>query len=261
MTHKLKIAPKYFDDVESGRKPFEFRKNDRDFRVGDILILQEWSTVVGYTGRETTKQITYVLLGGVYGIPYEYCILGIAQVELYALLKNIEDGMLFKMPCKIGDTLYMQGFDEVPDEKQNDAQRNVGMVTYLLGMKSEKIKELHNIRPSISYTLAPGLVFDIPLKSITDNMGKNIFLTREAAEKSLNLSEKESVFIIVSGEVIECDVSKRYSADGNIMVCYRAKDGSFGQNNVWRYPEFKTYEDAYEALMCSGRDLKNEVNE
>lgn len=39
MIHELKILPEYFEAVTSGRKQFEIRKNDRDFKVGDQLIL------------------------------------------------------------------------------------------------------------------------------------------------------------------------------------------------------------------------------
>ncbi|RZI48444.1 DUF3850 domain-containing protein [Lactococcus kimchii] len=42
-THELKLDIKYFDDVESGKKNFEIRKNDRDFQVGDILELKKIS--------------------------------------------------------------------------------------------------------------------------------------------------------------------------------------------------------------------------
>ncbi|MCT3132946.1 DUF3850 domain-containing protein [Lactococcus lactis] len=41
-THELKLDIKYFDDVKSGKKNFEIRKNDRDFQVGDILELKAW---------------------------------------------------------------------------------------------------------------------------------------------------------------------------------------------------------------------------
>ncbi|QIW50765.1 DUF3850 domain-containing protein [Lactococcus raffinolactis] len=43
-THELKLDTKYFDDVKSGKKDFEIRKNDRDFEVGDILELKKYKS-------------------------------------------------------------------------------------------------------------------------------------------------------------------------------------------------------------------------
>lgn len=41
-THKLKIAPEYYEAVYRGLKLFEIRKNDRDFEVEDVIILEEF---------------------------------------------------------------------------------------------------------------------------------------------------------------------------------------------------------------------------
>jgi len=38
--HDLKIAPTYYDAVLAGKKKFEIRNNDRDFKVGDIVNLK-----------------------------------------------------------------------------------------------------------------------------------------------------------------------------------------------------------------------------
>ena len=37
--HYLKVWPQFFDAIAEGRKPFEYRLNDRDFNTGDVLIL------------------------------------------------------------------------------------------------------------------------------------------------------------------------------------------------------------------------------
>lgn len=74
--HKLKTETAYYQAVDRGEKLFEVRKNDRDFKVGDLLYLQE--TVNGvYTGRELTMVVTYILPGGQFGIEEGYCVMQI----------------------------------------------------------------------------------------------------------------------------------------------------------------------------------------
>jgi len=59
--HKLKTWPSYFYAVARGEKTFEIRKNDRDFKVGDVLILQCYDPDKGtYTGHEVVKKVTYI---------------------------------------------------------------------------------------------------------------------------------------------------------------------------------------------------------
>lgn len=59
--HELKTRPEYFQAVWDGRKTFEVRKNDRDFKVGDAVKLVEYSESEGYTGSALVKTITYIL--------------------------------------------------------------------------------------------------------------------------------------------------------------------------------------------------------
>lgn len=60
MKHNLKILPEYFNAIDSGKKTFEVRFNDRNYQVNDILLLQEW--VDGqYTGREMEVEVIYLL--------------------------------------------------------------------------------------------------------------------------------------------------------------------------------------------------------
>ncbi len=58
--HELKIYPKYFNAILNGSKPFEIRKNDRNFHVGDNVLLKEWDNNK-YSGRTIYAEITYVL--------------------------------------------------------------------------------------------------------------------------------------------------------------------------------------------------------
>lgn len=56
--HELKTFPEYFLPMNLGNKTFEVRKNDRDFKIGDILQLREWDGKK-YTGKYTYREITY----------------------------------------------------------------------------------------------------------------------------------------------------------------------------------------------------------
>ena len=58
--HYIKILPEYYRAVEQKKKTFEVRYNDRDYKVYDVLHLQEWLNG-GYTGREITANVTYIL--------------------------------------------------------------------------------------------------------------------------------------------------------------------------------------------------------
>lgn len=79
--HKLKTLAPYYEEVRDGHKTFELRYNDRDFTTGDLLILQEQDPKTGETtGRNTTKEVTYVLAGPeaeLFGLQPGYCILGV----------------------------------------------------------------------------------------------------------------------------------------------------------------------------------------
>lgn len=61
MEHELKIWPDFFDPVANGTKRFEMRMNDRNFQVGDKLLLREWNPIDEYTGRSVRVAVTHVL--------------------------------------------------------------------------------------------------------------------------------------------------------------------------------------------------------
>ena len=54
MIHELKIQSEYFVAVNNKTKTFEIRKNDRDFKVGDKILLREIDSCGKYTGRMYT---------------------------------------------------------------------------------------------------------------------------------------------------------------------------------------------------------------
>lgn len=60
--HELKTWPQYFQAVWNGTKTFEVRLNDRNFEVGDMLVLLEWDPESNeWTGSGVCKRVTYVL--------------------------------------------------------------------------------------------------------------------------------------------------------------------------------------------------------
>lgn len=58
--HCLKISDKYYDAVVYRIKNAEVRYNDRDYRVGDMLVLNEWDGKK-YTGKCVIREIKYMV--------------------------------------------------------------------------------------------------------------------------------------------------------------------------------------------------------
>jgi hypothetical protein len=60
--HNVKSWPALFEATLSGAKTHDMRRaHDRDYRVGDILLLQEFDPATQkYTGRELRAEITYI---------------------------------------------------------------------------------------------------------------------------------------------------------------------------------------------------------
>ena len=83
ITHELKLNIKFCDDVLSGRKNFEIRKNNKHypFQIGDHIRFKPVEKASGYTYQATHEiskkeyEITYVLSGR--GLKEGYVALGI----------------------------------------------------------------------------------------------------------------------------------------------------------------------------------------
>lgn len=88
-THLLKCWPEPYQAVLDGKKRHEFRRNDRNFAVGDILVLQEWvppakleemlDGVTGYTGRWLEVTVTYITGDELFGVPEGFVVLSIEK--------------------------------------------------------------------------------------------------------------------------------------------------------------------------------------
>ena len=107
MNHELKVWPEFYRVVAGGNKRFEIRKNDRNYKVGDNLILLEFEPCelcMGdgfipvtdlttkkkgttectcnkphgtFSGNRCDVSVDYILTGGSFGIEKEYVVMSI----------------------------------------------------------------------------------------------------------------------------------------------------------------------------------------
>ena len=61
-THRLKCWPQFFEEIASGRKKHDLRRSDdRNFQVGDTLLLEEYDPLTKlFTGRTLRARVTYI---------------------------------------------------------------------------------------------------------------------------------------------------------------------------------------------------------
>lgn len=92
--HELKLHPKFFLRVQDGTKTFEIRKNDRDYQVGDRLILREFDPEKGFPDHGAygtiIAEITY------FTTAYQqegYCVIGIKVIPVERTPKDIISGI------------------------------------------------------------------------------------------------------------------------------------------------------------------------
>ena len=79
--HTLKIKSMYYDGVDSGRKTFELRKNDRDYEVSDLIHFVDTNGQDFKENPDNIYQIVYILKDvEKYGLDKDYCILGIKRL-------------------------------------------------------------------------------------------------------------------------------------------------------------------------------------
>ena len=83
--HELKTIRQFFKVLYDETKTFEIRKNDRDFRDGDILVLRETAKALSsvedyYTGRVLYAEIV-AMWGDVPGLEKGYVAIAIKLLE------------------------------------------------------------------------------------------------------------------------------------------------------------------------------------
>lgn len=91
-THDLKIQKQFYDRIREGSKSFEVRRHDRDFQVGDELILDLVDDDGNYVEGcdPIIKRISYILRGGNFGIDEDYSVLGLVNDTQMVKLLGLE---------------------------------------------------------------------------------------------------------------------------------------------------------------------------
>ena len=80
--HSLKIVSEFFQDVVDGNKRAETRFNDRDYRVGDTITLNEGDLDCGdfiYTGRKVSGTISHICS---YGQQEDWVVLSLSKIGM-----------------------------------------------------------------------------------------------------------------------------------------------------------------------------------
>ncbi|UFS61261.1 DUF3850 domain-containing protein [Subtercola endophyticus] len=126
MVHELKLDREWFPAVAEGRKTVEIRFNDRDYQVGDVLLLKETEDGI-YTGEELRRVVTHVLAYN--GLRENWVALSIAdrtdakaeadkaegwEAAIQASRHSYENPRWFKNPYVSGPAV--PGYDQTKEE-------------------------------------------------------------------------------------------------------------------------------------------------
>lgn len=78
-THFLKTVNPYFSDVYNLLKTFEFRFNDRNYMVNDVLVLHEFEPLIHtFTGRFVCATVTHILSNADFSqVPSDFVIMSL----------------------------------------------------------------------------------------------------------------------------------------------------------------------------------------
>lgn len=85
IVHDLKVYPQFWEAVKNGSKPFEVRRNDRNFKVGDVVRLRHYDPKSGVIDRsnEVCYPISYILHHEDFpiGVPVGFVVLGFGVLQ------------------------------------------------------------------------------------------------------------------------------------------------------------------------------------
>jgi hypothetical protein len=124
-THELKTWPEFFRATYNGLKPWDLRKNDRKFQVGDKLILREYNPAYAgceYTGHSIDALVTYILADVPYfGLQEGFVILGV-QIMKKSLSTIVQELHHRKIQEIAGELLNEMEGQMFMEGQQSDAE-------------------------------------------------------------------------------------------------------------------------------------------
>lgn len=118
-THILKCVNPYFQELENGNKTFELRKADRNYQLGDVLILKEYFPDNNiYSGREHSLSVDYIRWYH-RGLNINYIVMAERErdFDIYPSdsLKYAEDGKIKDSTFNIREISYVLNHFDFPD--------------------------------------------------------------------------------------------------------------------------------------------------
>lgn len=82
VTHHVKSWPEPYEAVDRGEKTHEVRTFDRDYRLGDSMMLEKWDPVTEqYLGPKRLVEITHITWPGTFSLPLNTGVLSIRRSE------------------------------------------------------------------------------------------------------------------------------------------------------------------------------------
>jgi hypothetical protein len=137
--HELKCWTESYQAIVDGVKLFEYRLNDRDYQVGDILFLREWNSNTKYTGRECCYKVTWILKSG-FGLPECYCVLSLepAYTKFNDVIGTLEE-LKFWIETEPYDLSSL--FRKPSNEYQGGMKAGLKRVISYIDKKIEELKD------------------------------------------------------------------------------------------------------------------------
>ena len=226
--HELKVWPEYFEALLNGSKTTEIRKNDRDFKVGDILRLREYQHEFdNYTGAEEWREVTHVLSGTPF-LPEDTVALSIKKTHRRDPWKEILERYVYiKLVCRDHDLTVLKDVAEPAGEVAwyavgRHEEPSAGIPGTVVSPWFETLQELDSWCSD-------------NMRRLDDDEGD---MEKEKARAKVVLVQSNQFFIIREEGQYSLDVHSHWIPDyiGRAFLHKRKPNGEKELAFVWSYP-------------------------